>query len=299
MIPIEAFKQQLITKSNIGNFYIFLYKGDAFLPLQYSHEIATILGKDIVQIDGVECIPKHSIFSVDEKNLYLLLTDELSLKNLDSFENCIILCSKVDSSTRKLYEDFIIEFPKLEQWQIQDYVYSNCDGVDTKQLDWLMSIYGYDIYRLNNEISKLTIFDKRVRQALFNELAEEQFVDGSDKTIFDFTDAILKRDWKKLYSVYQKIEYCDVEPLGVVTILLKNFRNIINIQLGKNPTAESCGLSGKQFYVVKTYNCGIYNREQLVKIYRMLLNIDKYLKTGYLSNDKIIDYIITYISGVL
>ena len=299
MIPIEAFKQQLITKSNIGNFYIFLYKGDAFLPLQYSHEIATILGKDIVQIDGVECIPKHSIFSVDEKNLYLLLTDELSLKDFGSFENCIILCNKMDSSTRKLYEDFIIEFPKLEQWQIQDYVYSNCDGVDTKQLDWLMSIYGYDIYRLDNEISKLTIFDKRVRQALFNELAEEQFVDGSDKTIFDFTDAILKRDWKKLYSVYQKIEYCDVEPLGVVTILLKNFRNIINIQLGKNPTAESCGLSGKQFYVVKTYNCGIYSREQLVKIYRMLLNIDKYLKTGYLSNDKIIDYIVTYISGVL
>lgn len=299
MIPIEAFKQQLITKSNIGNFYIFLHKGDTFLPLQYSHEIATILGKDIVQIDDVNGIPKHNIFSVNEKNLYLLFVDELSIKGFNSFENCIILCKKIDSDTRKTYEDFIIEFPNLEQWQIQDYVYSNCDGIDTKQLDWLMSIYGYDIYRLNNEISKLTIFDKRVRQALFNELAEEQFVDSSDKTIFDFTDAIIKKDWKKLYSVYQKIEYCDVEPLGVVTILLKNFRNIINIQLGKNPTAESCGLSGKQFYVVKTYNCGIYSREQLVKIYRMLLSIDKYLKTGYLSNDKIIDYIVTYISGVL
>lgn len=300
MIRIEDLKNCIESKSNIGDFYVFLYSDTTFTPIQYYREIAKILGKDIVRVDKIEELSNSNFFEVEDNLLSVLFLDEFKVKNYNSYINSIIICNKIDKNTRQLYEDYIVEFPKLEQWQIKDYVYTNCEGVDIKQLDKLMSIYKYDIYRLDREISKLNIFDKRIRQTIYNFLYDDdQFSDSSDKTIFDFTDAIIKKDWNKLDSIYRQIEYCDVEPLGVVTILLKNFRNIINIQMGKNPTAESCGLSGKQFYVIKTYNCGIYNREQLVKIYRMLLSIDKYLKTGYLSNDKIIDYIVTYISGVL
>lgn len=299
MISIESLKSNIESRKNLSDFYVFLYSDIDFMPLQYAQEISKINNQSIT-LEELDNLPRKSFFDVIDNTLYVCFIDEFKVPQYIPFENSIIICNKIDKDTKALYEDNLVEFPKLEKWQIKDYVYSNCEGVDQKQLDWLIETCRYDIYKLDREISKLNIFDTKVRQSLFNNFKQDGIIgDDSDKTIFDFTDAIIKKDWNKLNSIYQKIEYCDVEPLGVVTILLKNFRNIINIQLGKNPTAESCGLSGKQFYVIKTYNCGLYNREQLIRIYYMLLSIDKYLKTGYLENDNILSYIVTYIYGVI
>ena len=149
MIRIEDLKNCIESKSNIGDFYVFLYSDTTFTPIQYYREIAKILGKDIVRVDKIEELSNNNFFEVEDNLLSVLFLDEFKVKNYNSYINSIIICNKIDKNTRQLYEDYIVEFPKLEQWQIKDYVYTNCEGVDIKQLDKLMSIYKYDIYRLD------------------------------------------------------------------------------------------------------------------------------------------------------
>ena len=67
---------------------------------------------------------------------------------------------------------------------------------------------------------------------------------------------------------------------------------VIDIQLAKNASAESLGISGKQFWAIKNFNCNRYSREELIYIYKLLTSIDLYIKTGYMNTDIVKDYII-------
>ena len=93
-------------------------------------------------------------------------------------------------------------------------------------------------------------------------------------------------------KIYKEIDKIDIEPIGLVTVLLNNFRNIIKIQLANNPTAESCGMKPNQFWAIK-HSCGLYTKEQLLSIFNFLTEIDKKIKTGMIPVDSfLIDYIV-------
>ena len=62
--------------------------------------------------------------------------------------------------------------------------------------------------------------------------------------------------------------------------------------MAKNPTAEALGISGKQFWAIKKYNCNKYSRDELIYIYDMLTSIDLYIKSGYMNTNMIQDYIV-------
>ena len=56
-------------------------------------------------------------------------------------------------------------------------------------------------------------------------------------------------------------------------------------------------MSDKQFFVVKKYNCGYYNRDQLVKIMEVLTNIEYMFKYEELPISMLIDYVVCNILG--
>ena len=95
----------------------------------------------------------------------------------------------------------------------------------------------------------------------------------------------------------EKVDYIDVSPLGLVTTLLNNFRGILNIQLNPKCTAKDVGMSDKQFFVVKKYNCGFYNRDQLVKIMEVLTNVEYKFKYEEFPVSMLIDYVVCNILG--
>ena len=77
------------------------------------------------------------------------------------------------------------------------------------------------------------------------------------------------------------MNYIDIEAMGLVTILKKNIRNIIDVQMNPSATYVSTGMSPKQFASVK-YNVGKFSNEQLIDLYEFLLDIDLSLKSGEL-----------------
>ena len=317
-MEIKDLKTNIENKSVNTNLIIFECPDTDFVANQYINQICidTKLQKQILEDDlndkGEPIIYSilnsmiselTSIFgSPDFKSAikyYKVNEFDFLDENLKQIDYLFIVCKKISKKARALFEENICTVPKLEKWQIKDYCYSICKGIDSKKLDFLFDTCP-DMYSLDNELSKLSIFEENYRNIIFDQCEKDGiFSHLSNYKIFDFTDCFLKKDFNKLSKIYCQIKPAniDIEPLGVVTLLAKGFANVIKIQLGKNATAESTGMSDKQFWAVRTYNCGFYTKDQLLSIYKTILSVDKKLKTGILSNDEIIDYLIVNIFG--
>lgn len=291
-------------KSNIesgvvsSDMIVFVIQDNNFVPMQYIREIAKLHNSSILPIDELPSTKSSMFITNSEDSIKVFETDKL-----DKFinkNNLYIITKKIDTSVQELYKNFIVDVPKLEQWQIKDYVFSQATGVDEKYLTRLCEICQHDIYRLNNEIAKLNIFDEKERNIVFHKMIDDgMFSDLSKHNMFDLTNAIMRRDINTIRLLYRQLDNIDCEPLGLVTTLYNNFKNVINIQLGNNPTASSCGLTDKQFYAIKKYNCGYYTPKQLIDIFKLLTSIDKRIKTGEIFTDaKLTDYIICHIINI-
>ena len=100
--------------------------------------------------------------------------------------------------------------------------------------------------------------------------------------------------------ILSDLENLDIEATGLVTIMIKQIKNLIDIQVNPKSTAASLGMNPKQFNAIK-YNVGKFKNEQLINMFEFLTEIDFRLKNGELTldetnegivrNNKLVDYI--------
>lgn len=276
-----------------------LVSEDKFIPLMYLNEISNNFDYSINYVESLEGInpSNDDIFSDNNdisSDIVVFNTNLVDFSNevVYNKDNLIIIANKIDKGPKKFYGDLVIEVPKLADWQIKDMVYSFCRGVDTKHLDWLIHNCNEDVNRLYQESLKLKIFSESERKTVFEDMLNDgAFDDLSSSTIFNFTNAVLKKDISSLKSIYSEIDNIDMNDFGLLTILYNNFMNVVNIQLGINPTAESLGMKQGQFNAVR-YNCGYYSERQLINILRFLTSIDRRVKSGEFPTDIMRDYLI-------
>ena len=288
-------------KEFIEPFYIFINSESSFLSNQYINKIAEIKGCSIEYIENPLGLLSNSmdIFGDSENNntLYINKVDEFNYTDIEikNIENLIIVADSVNNDCIELFKDLcsIIEMPKLVDWQIRDYAYSTLPNLENSKLDWLLSKCGKNIFRLDNEISRLSVFTKGVQNKVFDDFVNNGvYNDLSNFVVYDLTNAILTKKISTIVDILQEVKNFDCEPLGVNTLLLNSFKNVIKIQLSKNPTAESLDMKSGQFYAIKKNNCGFYSKEQLITIYNHLQDCELKLKTGELTNDELLDYMI-------
>lgn len=269
---------------------IFKISENDFIPKQYINEIANILNKDIIYYHSAEELVSSlgSIF-VYNNSLNVFVCDVFDYDNPDimNYKNVFIITKKIKS---KLYTDNVIEIPKLEDWQYKDYIKSYIKNISDKDVDYLFNICNKNIYRLSNEISKLSIFDNSTIM-LKDFIADGVFSDLSNKTIFDFTNALFHRDLAKLKSVELELCNIDIDGVGLLVTLYNNVKNAILIQLNPTATADSCNLKPNQFWAIKNNNCNIYSKEQLLTLFDELTALDSKFKAGIVPAELLIDYI--------
>lgn len=301
-MDIKELKSLIESKqlTNIG-FIIFKYEDIDFLPNQYLLEICKILNLNTNYIEDISnyIITQNDIFGLSNidtlLNIFKIKSFNINNKMLLEAKNLIVICNDISDECKDIFSNNIVYFPKLEKWQIKDYVYSVAEGIDCKKLDNLIGIYNYDIYRLDKELDKIRLFQPNERKYIYDDFEYEGlFNDSSIHNIFDFSNALLKKDITSLTSLYKEIEKIDCEPLGLVTTLYQSIRNIILIQLDPNATPEATGLPSNRFWAIKKNACGFYNRDQLLNIFELITSIDKKLKTGEISVNIIIDYIVCH-----
>lgn len=273
---------------DLNKSYIFLYKKNYFLCQQYISELSKY--NDVSYIDDISQIGNKSIFTNSINVLYLSEIKDFDFKNSNP---TIVVTQKI----KNILNVEVIEFPDIEGWQIKDYVYSKLEGVNKKDLDWMISICNNDLFRIDNEINKLCIFPESIRQQKFNNFLHDNiFSDLTDKNIFNFSNAIFNRDIDELSNIYKIIDYCDIEPLGLVTIIYNNLRKMIEIGFSKNP--ESLGYKQSQIYAVKKLTSN-YSQDKILKAFDFICDIEYNLKKGFLPEYLIVDYVTLNILSIL
>lgn len=266
---------------------IFVNTDNSFLSEQYTSKIKDISGLDLEYIDSLS-VDYSSFFYDEDISLKVFITDKLSqLPKKD--KNIIVICNSVEKG---LESDYICKMPKLEKIWIKDFVYSNLEGIDTKSLDKLIEDSNYNIFRLQNEINKLKHFKDQEKKVVFSQMVDDgAFDDISSNTIFDLSNAILKKDKIAAEQVLRKLSVIDCEPLGLVTILYQNFKKYIQVWLAKNPTEENTGIKQNAIYAISKAP-KVYSTQQLLSCFQFLCSIDKELKLGNIEIKWLIDYII-------
>ena len=306
-MTIQQLKQQIESNTVTDAPLIFKDDENMFLSNQYIEAISKSRGLTINYIESLsEVIDTGFDFfasTIDEQALCLNVLHapvyEWGYYDISRVTNLIVVVTKfADKDIEKKLSDYIVVMPKIEDWQIKDYVFSICEGVDHKDLEWLINLCGKNLLRLQNELDKITLFSVPERKYLFDSFIRDGAVDDlTSYNIFNFTNAIVSKDFVTLKSIYKQIEQADITDFFLLSVLLKNIRNIILVQLNSNPTPETTGLDSKQLYAIKRIP-KVYSPEQLVKIFTFLCDIDRQVKKGELPAPLVVDYLTTKILSI-
>ena len=299
-MTLQELKQKIESATELTFPIIFKDDENRFLSNHYIKAISEVYKLSINYIQSLTEVvyDEFNFFTceIDDKPscLNVLKSEVYEWGNIDITRatNLIVVVTKFnDKDLEKSLSEYVITMPKLESWQVKDYVYSVCEGISHKDLDWLISICGNNICRLQQEIDKLTLFNKDERKYLFDSFVHDGSMDDlSSYNIFNFTNAIVSKDFNMLRSIYKEIDRADITDFYLLTVLLKNFRNIIMVQLNSNPTPETTGLDSKQLYAIKKIP-KVYSSDQLVKIFDFLCDIDRRIKEGELPTSLVVDYL--------
>ena len=294
-MQVSVLKEQ-IRNNKLSDALIIFDNSDNYVVISYINQIAK---NKKLSLNYIDTLDNNSFFTSDDNYLDIYRIHKLEQldETIKDRKNLIIICDELNDIVKEKFSEYIVNIPKVANWCIEEFVKQSLPKLSADDIKWLVNVCKYDIWRIDNEINKLKIFNENKQATLFKQFKNDHvYSDLSDYTIFNFCDAIIKKDINTIRDILLEIDNCDIEPLGVVTLLYKNFKNIIDMQLGINPTAESLGLSTKQYYALK-YRVGIYNQEQLINILLMLSEIDCKLKTGFLPAELILDYVLINILG--
>lgn len=138
------------------------------------------------------------------------------------------------------------------------------------------------MFRIDNELGKISCFPEDQQEDVLKRMIREgAFDDVSKMTIFNLTNAIVKRDFQKVSEALSGIGSMDVDAIGMSTILHKSIKNIIDIQMNNKATPDSLGMSVKQFKAIE-YNCNKIPNKKLIEFLQFLDEFDFKLKGGCL-----------------
>lgn len=293
-MKLSELKTKLLADEKISLPLIFIESNNDYLTKQYINQIAKnnlLEQKEISSIN--EMIDIESGMFKEKEYLYIYHYNNKDNINFDELKTYKIIILSEKEITQCSIDSII--FNKLENWQIEDYINVLIPGLNKQETKWLCEIAQYDLNRLENEANKINIFDTKDQDKIFELINDDNgYCDLNELGIFNLSNAIVKHDIVEIKKVLDNIDYIDVEGTGLVTILLKNFLNVINVQLNNRATSENCKMTEKQFRYYQYYLCNKYSNEKLINNYKFLTNIDYRLKSGLLdmSNQQMVYYIV-------
>lgn len=295
-MQLRELKQRINKKESIPFPLIFLASNNDFLVDQYLYSIAKNLSLNLVSISSIKELDDitSSVFYEGNDLFVYKLEKDILVTAKDIGNNRVIILSE---NQIKGSDIDVVKFDKLENWMIEDYAKTLLPGLTVQETTWLCKICNYNIERVDVECQKLSLFDKKDQEIIFDLINKENgYCDLNDLNIFNLTNAVIKKDILTIKTIIKDIDNIDIEGTGLVTILLKQFLNIINIQLNNHANAATLGMSEKQFRAI-SYNCNKYSNTKLINIYKFLNDVDYRLKSGLLdiSNKDLVQVVLNNI----
>ncbi len=235
-----------------------------------------------------------SLVDTSESKLKIYKTETLSVQNVDwySFTNTIVICNKIDKKVQASVDEYLVKFPKLVAWQIEDYVKLRVPELDPKLITELVKLSSNNIYRVENEIKKIELFPEEANKVL-QEIIYEKDSDFYSLSTFTFVDALIKKDMLIIHSAFEHLGQWDSDPMFILTLLMNKYKQICLIHGNPRITAEEMSLTPKQFNAIKFYYKG-FNLEDIRKKIKFLSSINLRLTRGRIGFESP-KYFLTYI----
>lgn len=126
-MELATIKHAIENNENLPSSIIFNCTENAFIPESYIDHLRTRFKISYIQSLDYIVNLKNDIFSEYPKDtLFIYKTDMLDSINpiISEVDNLIIICYNIDKSIIESYSNYIVTVPKLESWQIEDYIKS-------------------------------------------------------------------------------------------------------------------------------------------------------------------------------
>lgn len=291
-------KDNLIT----SEFLVLTYEDEnsRFVTMQYIREIAACRGLRQTSVENFNELP-------DPKLAFMLDTDpELYVLDVETFpeaqiqpqelENVIVICTKVPKKLQPIISEYCVQIPKLKDWQIKDYIQVKWPEIDPRDIDWLYDNCQGSLYRIENELSKLLLFDTNTRNSLLDAFKDSFYSDLPNSELFKFATLLVEPTAGKRQAIVDFLSHrssIDFDPIALTNTILNKYKQILYFNFNSGVTPEAAGLSTKQVNGIRYYNKG-HTLEEVKQMITFLTKIDLRLKSNELDlpKEQLLDYII-------
>lgn len=216
------------------------------------------------------------------------------LNNNNSNDRYIVLIAgKVDGRSKdyRIFKDKfkIIDLLQVDNGKdiykyVEDYIKDRGYKIDKYNLDYLVELLGNDINNINNEIDKILLY-LNDDQVISREVIDKLVSDNIDNIMYEFTNAVLDRDYEKISKMYNDFKMENVGYDYLIGSLGNALRGALVIKIlynqgnANNEIAKFIGK--KEFYIKKMierlYN---YTVDDLCMMIDKLGIIDREYKSG-------------------
>lgn len=262
-----------------------------------------VFDKDNAKVENIASSVYASPF-LSEKRL-VIVSDFMGANNAENQKSLIPILEKLPESTflllletgspdrrttlfKKLTSIATIKLfakpqgPKLNSWIIQR-CKLNGGTIDHNSASYLANLLGDNLFRLENEIQKLALYagENPINISMIDELVS----DNAEKSIFQMTDQLARKDIKGALSTLKSLEESGIEAPYLFAMIARQFRLMLEMKsLSEQRMTEQMIASKMKvnpFVVKNTINqCKNFTYGQLRDSLEKLLTIDRRLKTG-------------------
>ena len=215
------------------------------------------------------------------------------IKNINKDVYIILIASKIDTRLKnyRIFKDNfnVIDISKSKNDDniydfIKNYIKDNGYKIDKYNLDYLVSKLGNDINNIKLELSKIFMY-KDNDNIIDRDTIDLLVADNIDNVIYEFTNAVLDRDYDKVSKMYDNFKIQNIGYDYLLVSLSNSFRQALIIKILYNKRKSNFEIAKiinkKEFYVKKMlerlYN---YTEEDICMIINKLATIDREFKTG-------------------
>ena len=315
-MKLKELKEQIKLNCVSDDFIVFVYEANTFLVDQYIEALCRVKNCNKIDIESIyEPQVSSMAFVLDfENNLSVLRTETFDERAEDYsvFTNTVVVCSKVDKKLEEALEPYIIKVPALQDWHISDYIHTMCPSLSAQDINWLINVVksavdewhperykdkNGDIYRILNELDKVLLFAPEEHVTIFNKIRFDSETDLYRIGFFELIKALFSNNEQALFEYFRHAKYFDVDPIAVVNMLLKDFKQLAFVYGG---VATQVGMPSNQAYAIQKNDPTILHLNKIQKAISFLSNIDLDLKASKLdmSKNRILVYVFAHLSVI-
>ena len=288
-MTLMELKTCITNKSVPTEFLILVAKDNSFLAKQYIQAIDKLVPGGITKINSIYEPQQSSLILLTSttNTVNVLYTDTFDerAENYSQFENTIVICNQIDKSIASAVKDYAINLPKLEDWQIYDYIKTLCPALPEEDILWLIKATESNIERILAELDKVALFEGEQQRAIFSAIRFDPQLDLYKIDLFTVVNALVEGNSLALFNFLKYNDYEALEPVMLANRTLASLKNIILISQNPMLTAEECGVSAGQHRFIRSKYSSL-NTEAVRQKIKFLTNFDLALKTSHLDMSK-------------